>query len=372
MAAQRLAWPDTVKGLCILWIVYFHAFMSFSDHRLPWPRDEDFFAQSCAPLGLHASWLACLARAGFIAFSSLGFHGVGVFIALSGFTLSFTLARKPSAAGIDWRAWYRSRLLRLYPLYWAAHLIYLISPRAVHIEAIDYRFVLSFLGDRVIPLSMIFYYANAAWWYFGLLLQLYLVFPVLHCACRRLGAGAFLALSAAVTIGTRYVFLDLWPSQYSGALMQGALFTCRLFEFTVGMVIGTAYATERRAAEGWLLSLPTIALGAVLYAGGFYAWGHAFVLADGLIGCGLLFLLAGIAHRLERIGWLQLPLATVGAYSYGLYLLHQPYVIWIGAQVRDQRMRTFVPVAMVTTAVLALVSMWIERGVNRVVARVVG
>jgi len=371
MAADRITWPDTVKGVCILWIVYFHTYMSFSDHHLPWPLDPDFFAQSCAPLGPHASWLVCAARAGFIAFSSLGFHGVGVFIALSGFTLSFTLARKGDAA-IDWRTWYRSRLVRLFPLYWTAHVIYLVSPPAVHIEAIDYRFVLSFLGDRVIPLSMIFYYANAAWWYFGLLLQLYLVFPLLHIARARLGTSAFLAMSAVVTVGTRYLFLELWPSQYSGALMQGALFTCRLFEFSAGMVIGAAYARDRRATEGWLLSLPSIAAGALLYAAGLYAWGHAFVLADGLIGCGLLLFLAGIADQLERVAWLQSKIATIGAFSYGLYLFHQPYVIWVGAQVRGGPILTFIPVALVTTAVLAVVSMWIERHVNALATRVLG
>ena len=189
MARERIAWPDTVKGLSILWIVYFHCFKAFAGNRYPWPLDTGFYRHACIQLGPGASAVACTVRAAFVGFSFLGFHGVGVFVALSGFTLSFTLRRKDGAA-VDWRAWYRSRLLRLFPLYWTAHAIYLLSPPAVHIEAIDYRFALSFLGDRVVPLTEIFYYANAAWWYFGLLIQLYLCFPLLHRWQERVGTSS--------------------------------------------------------------------------------------------------------------------------------------------------------------------------------------
>jgi peptidoglycan/LPS O-acetylase OafA/YrhL len=369
-AAERIVWPDTVKGLSILWIVYFHGFRSFADSRYPWPLDDGFVAQVCEQT--HSAGLGCIARAAFFGFSSLGFHAVGVFIVLSGFALAFAIARRGTP--IDWRSWYRSRLLRLFPLYWTAHLIYLLSPSQVHIEAIDYRFVLSFLGDRVVPLTTIFYYANAAWWYFGLLLELYLVFPLLHLLRERLGARGFLVASAAITMASRYLVLIVWPSEYSGAFLLGALFTCRLFEFTVGMVLGAAYARARVTTEARLLSPMAALAGVVLYTAGLYANDGLllYVFADALIGCGLLLIMANVAKWLERIPPIQSPIARVGFYSYGLYLLHQPYMIWLGNSLQGRGLPTFVAIAVVTTAVLAVLSMAIERSVNAAVARVLG
>src|SRR4029077_6025141 len=85
----------------------------------------------------------------------------------------------PAPPPTAWLGWYRSRLIRLLPMYWVAHLVYLVSPFQARFDALDYRFVLSFLGDRVVPIGTLFYYFTPALWYFGLLLQLYLVFPLL-------------------------------------------------------------------------------------------------------------------------------------------------------------------------------------------------
>lgn len=370
MAAERVVWPDTVKGLSILWIVYFHTFKEFAAGRFPGPLEHGFWQRVCDQASAGAGELGCIGRAGFVAFSLLGYHGVGVFIVLSGFTLSYSLSRKGTAP-TAWGAWYRSRVLRLFPLYWTAHLIYLLSPPQARRYPIDYRFILSLLGDRVYPLPDMSYYANAAWWFFGLLLQLYLVFPALHWLRQRVGTGWFLATSAMVTAVSRYLLLFPLGSEYSGALLGGALFTCRLFEFTAGMVMGAAYARHRAGAERGLLSLRTAALGAALYAGGLYAYGAQFtyVFADALIGCGLTLFLANLAVWMER-GSMQAPFALVGLYSYGLYLFHQPYVIWLGESLRAATMPVFVACAVAAMVILAAVSITIERGVNALVARV--
>src|SRR5260370_41326619 len=134
----------------------------------------------------------------------MGFHGVAVFLVLSGFGLSYALARsgRPPAA---WLGWYRSRLVRLLPMYWVAHLVYPVSPFQARFDARDYRFALSLLGDRVVPIGTLFYYFHPALWYFGLLLQLYLVFPALFVALGRLGVARFPAAAAVVPVGARWL-----------------------------------------------------------------------------------------------------------------------------------------------------------------------
>src|SRR5581483_2644399 len=92
--------------------------------------------------------------------SGLGFHAVGVFIILSGWTLM-------------------QSTLRLYPMYWVAHLVYLLSPFEARLEPVDGRIFLSLLGLRFIDIEMNFMYLNAAWWYFSMLIQFYLIFPLL-------------------------------------------------------------------------------------------------------------------------------------------------------------------------------------------------
>ncbi len=177
----------------------------------------------------------CLGSAVLAAAVQMGFHGVAVFLVLSGFGLSYALARsgRPPAA---WLGWYRSRLVRLLPMYWVAHLVYLVSPFQARFDALDYRFALSLLGDRVVPIGTLFYYFNPALWYFGLLLQLYLVFPALFVALGRLGVARFLAAAAVVTVGARWLLVIAMP--VSGEWVQGGFFACRLWEFALGMAAG--------------------------------------------------------------------------------------------------------------------------------------
>jgi peptidoglycan/LPS O-acetylase OafA/YrhL len=150
-----------MKGLSILWIAFFHFFGTYANGRFPSALDRHYFSpflQQCAPTSTLET-LGCAAKGFYVAVASVGFHAVAVFLILSGFGLTFSLARTGEPDG-GWRSWYRGRLLRLFPMYWLAHLIYLVSPFISRPEPVDYRFFLSLLGDRVWPVDTIFYYIN--------------------------------------------------------------------------------------------------------------------------------------------------------------------------------------------------------------------
>ena len=55
-------------------------------------------------------------------------------------------ARRAESGAIAWASWYRARFLRLYPMYWVAHLVYLLSPFVARLEPVDSRIILSLLG----------------------------------------------------------------------------------------------------------------------------------------------------------------------------------------------------------------------------------
>jgi len=374
-AIARLDWLDGMKGISILWIVFFHAFnfLGGRDGRFPSPLSQGYAAKfwaECAPASAMGE-VRCGVEAFAAGVPQLGFHAVAVFIVLSGFGLTYSLARTGGPPN-GWIRWYHSRLLRLFPMYWLAHLVYLVLPFQARYEAIDYRFALSFLGDRVWPVDMIFYYFNPALWYFGLLLQLYLVFPILFWLLQKAGIGGFLLFSAIATFGCRYVFLCVWP--VDGNYVQGAFFLCRLWEFALGMTVGLVYRKDAERVDRWLFSSATLAAAVALYTLGLYSydelWSYSFT--DGLIGTGLSVILAHVARACELLPRLGSLLATVGVYSYGLYLLHQPFVLYFAERMRHESTPRFVASTCALIVILAIASMAIEREVNRLTQRALG
>jgi peptidoglycan/LPS O-acetylase OafA/YrhL len=59
----------------------------------------------------------------------------------------------------------------------------------------------------------------------------------------------------------------------------------------------------------------------------------------------------------------------VGLYSYGLYLIHQPYVIWLGLRIREVPIWAFLLICIPVLAVLAAWGMLLEKGTNALVNR---
>src|SRR5437667_5068249 len=165
---KRLLWLDIAKGLAILFVVYFHFFSTYFEHgALPPPDWSGVLASVTTILGI--AWLKI---------SGLGFHAVGVFIILSGWALTESTTRRAATGPMAWGAWYRARFLRLYPMYWVAHLVYLVSPFVARLEPVDDRIILSLLGLRFIDIQMNLMYLNAAWWKFSMLTQSFLIFPL--------------------------------------------------------------------------------------------------------------------------------------------------------------------------------------------------
>src|SRR5438874_10969063 len=108
-----------------------------------------------------------------------------------------TMARAESGQ-FGWAAWYGARFVRLYPMYWMAHIVYLVSPFVARLEPVDGRIILSLLGLRFIDILINFMYLNAAWWYFSMLIQFYLIFPLLFWWSRNFGAWPFFLGSFAL------------------------------------------------------------------------------------------------------------------------------------------------------------------------------
>jgi peptidoglycan/LPS O-acetylase OafA/YrhL len=356
---KRLPWLDISKALAICWVAYFHFFRTYFEHGSLPPPDWNGFAASVAT-SLRYVWLQV---------SGLGFHAVGVFIILSGWALMQSTASRAAVGSVSWGAWYRARFLRLYPMYWVAHLVYLVSPFVARLEPVDSRIILSLLGLRFVDITMNFMYLNAAWWYFSMLIQFYLIFPLLFWTAQRLGPWIFLLIACALGFFTRYLMLVVYPQH--GLWILGGFAICRLPEFALGMALGMWHSRSGARAEWFFLRGAGLVTGLLLYPAALqlYQNGFTYVFVDLATSACCFLVLVGLAGIISQFPRPAEVIGLVGAFSYGLYLIHQPYVIWLGLRIRDQPISMFLLIAAVTLAVLSAWGIVLEKATNALVRK---
>jgi peptidoglycan/LPS O-acetylase OafA/YrhL len=358
---KRLLWIDISKGLAILFVVYFHFFRTYFQHGVLGPADWSNLAASALTI-LRLVWFKV---------SGLGFHAVGVFIILSGWTLMQSTMRRAESGALKWGGWYGARFLRLYPMYWVAHLVYLISPFVARLEPVNDRIVLSLLGLRFINIQMNFMYLNAAWWYFSMLIQFYLIFPLLFLTARRLGPWWFLLMACAAGFFARYMLLVVW--QENGLWVLGGFAICRLPEFALGMSLAMWHTRSTAHAEWFLLRGAGLVVGLILYPAALQLYDglYEYIFVDFATGTCCLLEIVGIAGIISVSKRSAKVFALVGLYSYGLYLIHQPYVIWLGLRIREMPIWAFLLFCIPTLAALSAWGMFLEKSTNGLVNRVV-
>jgi peptidoglycan/LPS O-acetylase OafA/YrhL len=368
---KRLLWIDVAKGLAICFVVYFHFFRTVFEYYEPPPADWSSAIAGTISF-LRGAWWEI---------SGLGFHAVGAFIILSGWTLMESTVRHAQLGELRWSGWYRARFIRLYPMYWVAHIVYFVSPFVARLEPIDGRLVLSLLGLRFINIEMNFMYLNAAWWYFSMLIQFYLIFPLLYWAVQKWGTWTFLIAACALGFFVRYLMLVVWPQ--NGLWVLGGLAICRLPEFALGMALAAWHSKpalkhpsesngSTNPADWFLLRGVGLVTGVILYplALQLYDNGIAYVFCDFGTGTCCFLVIVGLAGIISRFAGFAKILGIVGIYSYGLYLVHQPYVIWLGLKIRPQPVFAFLFIFLITLAILSAWGTILEKGTNGLVNRI--
>lgn len=328
----HVAWIDGIKGLALLWIILVHwterVFGNplFANPGLDWPPLPERIAQlqPLAGYGIGDWPLTILRLVGW-----MGDGGVQLFLIASGFGIALAMLQRGGTP--NWREFYRRRLGRIYPMWWLAHLgilaLGLVVQRGVS-PASDI-FWLSFLGFRATPETL--YAFSHSWWFIGLILQLYAVFPLLYAALSRLGWVRFavIIISGAVLVRGAGLWLFAGPLAdwgYLDAWSRGAIFISRLPEFAAGMALAGAWNAAADKTDRWLRSGATMALAAVVMTAGFvlsfFLLGNA--LAFLLFGSGAFVLLgAGCVRPLLATPWGGKPLLWLSQHSLSLFLTHQ-------------------------------------------------
>ncbi|MEM7065474.1 MAG: acyltransferase [Cyanobacteria bacterium P01_B01_bin.77] len=340
-----------LRGWAIVWIVMYHLLGNTKGYVVL-PEILPSLFQGNLKLILESSLQLLI---------SAGDTGVSIFLVISGFGLTASWWKQYGCQGIKSIAlvkFWSKRVFKIFPLFWAAVVIstalYLInSDWAPFGQGIWEQKTLTILGAFLATITTVrnvipdyYYFLNGAWWYIGLALQLYLIFPVLIRLGQRWGWSNLLMASFLLSGVYRAVFA-LAPLDDMWTVMTFDLFPARLFEFTFGIYIAITflgssdnlvqnYSTSNSTGERWLRSLlfkpQFLGLNLCCFLVGLlFKWSDYEILSifeDALISVGLFCTLIFCAQfKGLTLGPL---IKTAGKYSYGIYLTHMNIylVLW--------------------------------------------
>lgn len=374
---DRLLWGEWIKALALIWIFINHlselyfGYPFISNPDVNWPSFSERIAQ-LVPLTDYGIWNvpANLLRY----FGWFGDQGVQLFLIMSGFGLTWGLLSRGVNSPISYKEFLKKRAARLYPLWWGVHVIFIVTWLLTGwgLSLVDKNLYLSLLGIRITP--GLFYYFSPAWWYFGLIVQLYLAFPLLWEGLRRLGPSRLLFLTMIISFPIRAFGLFTF-TEYLDIWQRGGVFITRLPEFVFGMSFAAwlyqnPEQLTRRSRSVW-----TILLAVVVYVAGIGAslslGGMTF--APFMLGVSVFIILYILLEKaLLRVPvWLSESGNWVGKHSYSLYLVHHPIILRLvsmGALLTISTMVRSVA-ALVLSVVLAIALEWGVSWVSALIQR---
>jgi len=328
----NLKWVDAVKAFAILGILLNHLIETFgpgpwfTNPSGSWP-DIAARMQNLIPDGNIIKKIITFA-------GWLGDSGPGVFILISGLTLTLSAYRKSNK--FDTKDFYSKRLTRIFPLYVTIHILILLLAIFVpgnHLNTGNQKVFMSLLGLRFT--DGLFYFINPSWWFIWLILQLYIVFPFLFNLLQKTGVKQFFIITIGFTILSRLAgIIGIRYSDHLSFWMNGIFFGTRLGEFAIGMVIGRYLWNNDFNIEKHFTRNKIAVFSFAIYIAGFTSslFLPTTLISNMLVSSGLTGLFYSIFRYIfsNSKGKLAKAIIWLGVYSYGLYLLHQAPLRWSG------------------------------------------
>jgi peptidoglycan/LPS O-acetylase OafA/YrhL len=307
-SSQHFAAVDGLRGIACLAVVAHHCYLHCG--RYQWPIVQV------------AGRTTALSRALFF-----GNVGVELFFVVSGFCLAYPLCSRSDAE--SWQRWFLKRAYRILPPYYASALLFwgmIVLLREHPFSVLGMHSppegAVSIRGVFVC-LTLLNVYFNPSYWTLILEARWYLLFPLLMALWRRAGTAVLLVtcvLACAVA---------LWLTRVSSrfVLVTGNVLLY-LPIFASGMLVARWTATQR--TPRWLLrSAPWGLLSSVLLIAVAAPSDGSPGLVPRVIPYGLFafFALTSALNSPRLSACARTPaFVGVGAFSYSLYLVHEPIV----------------------------------------------
>lgn len=244
-----------------------------------------------------------------ILFSYFGHYGVQLFILVSGYGLAVSMMNRPKS----WSAFVLDRLKKLYPLLLTGIVFYCFGKIVMEGKIIG-LWERKEIGLKLLLIHTLIPNSGMSvcgpWWFFGLIFQLYLLFPLLFQCMKKWGWSAFLAVSV-ISYGLIFLFREYIHLYQGELLMQNA--PGHLPEFCFGMML--AFSKDKNIHWGWLV------LALVLFVWGNFASGfYPFTFLS--VSVIAVFAYQGLKALPFKKRWLSRPLAYFGGISMVLFVVH--------------------------------------------------
>lgn len=296
-----------------------------------------------------------------IFFSYFGHYGVQIFILLSGYGLAVSFAKRPKS----WGCFMVGRLKKVYSMMLAGAIAFFllkISTNCSFLSAgelkslgLKFIFVSNFMNNE-------WYSICGPWWFFGLIIQLYLFFPLFYKLIRKHGLSAFIVLSLV-----SYVYLYICA--YTGIVDNSINLKCFIGhtpEFCLGILLASKNEVKGNIYV-FLLAIISFVLG------NFFKW--AFLLTYLSITYIMVFLFVAMIKHGKCFRWFKKPMLTVGKYSMALFIVHGLFR-WAFTSMANTRANAtmtillaliFVILSMILAVATDAVYKWIYDKFNRII-----
>jgi len=372
---NRLQWVDYTKGIAIFGILLFHFFQNYPEST---------------------QLVTFLGRNG----ARVGYAAVDLFFVISGFNTSYSLAASGKKNNIEphktnWKSWLKKRLSRLYPTYWLAILltllIYLFFAKIKINSPLDFGLIL--VG---VPGYERFKTINPGFWFFSVILQAYLVIPLVLSICKS-KPMRILLLGIAIGLLTKIAGSQLHQLDFTQTtqifgfevknpylylfFLQNNFLGSYFFQLCLGLYWGFVYFNHKSFRKSdFMVATGVFACGLMVYMSMMVSKiDIIYMLGFDMIFTPFFFIgFAGIFEYLSRHKWLGYGLSFLGlagVYSYQVYLVHQPLIFVLLPYLKetihgDVSLRLLVSI--VTTTVLLTVYVFAFTQLESFLRKVVG
>ena len=354
--SSRIDVLDYVRGLAIIHIILYHYFLEwFHGSFLIVP--DGVMANISRLETFHDGGVLGFAKNAFGFLWGYGFFSVNLFLLLSGFVMTYSALKgekKAVVPEVPVVATFMDRVKGLMLFYWkkikriviplyisiliGIGFLYLrnvlfpqfaAAPVYGLIDILKLIFVPFFVYD--IPFLQKF---NGDLWFITLILQLYILFPLLYRGLKKLEMWKFLGVTFVLTVAYRYVatyFLSttpmgvIYPSHNSYLLFS--FFLPRLFEFTLGMALAYAYMRRNDVIEkmvGFGGFLAGVALSMLGFGFDMYQWGWPY--SDLTVAMGLFLVFLNLGSWFAHLDWTKRAMTFLSDSSYENFLIHHYYL----------------------------------------------